>query len=160
MSPHPLPSQQGVAAQTYLQYGTYEEEPIMDVGVPDFLAMMPGMSMVPNQSNWMSNPFYTATESPYAQPPLPVQHHAPPPASAVSPTYSLPAPVVHPNPMSPTSAQEFYTSNISPTEPVMHHNLFGLSQGSNFRPSKHMYAQGVMDSTPRNIDFQTTQFRK
>lgn len=135
----------------------------MDVGVPDFLAMMPGMSMVPNQSNWMSSPFYPPAEPAYAAPPLPVQHHAPPPVTAVAPAYNLPTPVAHATPMPPTTAQEFYGASIPSTEPLIHHghDMLGFTSGSNpFRPSKHMYSHEVVGSSTRNIDFQTSQFRK
>lgn len=144
-----------------MQYGTYTEMPMVDVDVPDFLAMMPGMSMVPNQSNWMSNPFYSSSEGAYAAPPMPVQHHAPPPSVAVSPAYSIPTPVA---PMPPNSAQEFYASTMSPVEPAAHHDLLfahsNMARGTNFRPSQYMSSHGALGSSARNIDFQTAQFRK
>ncbi|KAL1301446.1 hypothetical protein AAFC00_005698 [Neodothiora populina] len=163
-SAQPQPPPQGVAAPTYLQYGTYDEEPIMDVGVPDFLAMMPGMSMVPNQTNWMANPFYPSTESTYsAPPPLPVQHHAPPPTASVAPAYSVPPSVATATPATPSPSQDFYGSNVSPTETATHHGLLfahsNMARGTNFRPSQYMSSQSALASSGRNIDFQTSQFR-
>ena len=121
--------------------------------------------MVPNQPNWMTSSFYPPTEPSYPVPPLPVQHHAPPPPPTVAPAYSLPAPVVHATPMPPTTAQDFFTSPVAQTEPVIHTEVLGFGHGSNFRgsdfrPSKHMYTQEVAGATSRNIDFQTAQFRK
>jgi ubiquitin thioesterase protein OTUB1 len=141
----------------------------MDLGMSDFMTMIPGMSLLSNQSNWMPHQFYgvsdysTPTAAVPAPPvpapaPLPVQHHAPPPSSIPATPAYVPA-VQTPSPTCTTD----YT--FSPSSQTTFFNYDQLSYGGkgNFRPSTHMFeqnGQNVAAATAQNAVCQTAQFKQ
>lgn len=149
----PQPSHH-IAAPTYLQYATHYDEPIMDVGGPDIMTMLPGSSLVPNQAGWMSGSFYAAPEYTSA-PPLLVQHHAPPPLVAVTPAYMPATSVV---PQAPT--MEPQTSSHQASFQSMTRSI--LNNSGMFRTSQSMYANQmqIADATSHNLALTTAQFKK
>jgi ubiquitin thioesterase protein OTUB1 len=161
------PPIQPIDVPTYLQSSLHHyEEPVMDLGMSDFMTMIPGMSLLSNQSNWMPTQFYGVSD--YAAPtcamppapvpapaPMPVQHHAPPPIVPVATPAYVPA-VQTP---SPTSTAEH---TFSPASQTTFFNYDQLSYGGkgNFRPSTHMFQQNVADATAQNSVCQTAQFKQ
>lgn len=165
------PPSQPIAVPTYLQSSLHHyEEPVMDLGMSDFMTMIPGMSLLSNQSNWMSNQFYgvsdyaaptAAVPPPVAPAPasMPVQHHAPPPVVPVATPAYVPATQTP----SPTSTADYTFS--SPVSQTTFFNYDQLSYGGkgNFRPSTHMFeqnGQNVADATAQNSVCQTAQFKQ
>lgn len=164
------PPSQPIAVPTYLQSSLHHyEEPVMDLGMSDFMTMIPGMSLLSNQSNWMSNQFYGVSD--YAAPtaavppppapaaaPMPAQHHAPPPVVPVATPAYVPATQTP----SPTSTADY---TFSPVSQTTFFNYDQLSYGGkgNFRPSTHMFeqnGQNVADATAQNSVCQTAQFKQ
>ncbi|CAD0084358.1 unnamed protein product [Aureobasidium vineae] len=144
------------------------EEPVVDLGISDFMTMIPGMSLLSSQSNWMPNQFYGVSD--YAAPtaavppppvpapaPMPVQHHVPPPVVPVATPAYVPA-VQTP---SPTSTADYTFSPVSQTTFFNYDQLSYCGKG-NFRPSTHMFeqnGQNVADATAQNSVCQTAQFK-
>ncbi|KAG9956116.1 cysteine proteinase, partial [Aureobasidium melanogenum] len=166
------PPSQPIAVPTYLQSSLHHyEEPVMDLGMSDFMTMIPGMSLLSSQSNWMSNQFYGVSDyaaptaavpppPPPAPAPMSVQHHAPPPPPPVVPV-ATPAYVPATQTPSPTSTADY---TFSPVSQTTFFNYDQLSYGGkgNFRPSTHMFeqnGQNVADATAQNSVCQTAQFK-
>jgi ubiquitin thioesterase protein OTUB1 len=164
------PPSQPIAVPTYLQSSLHHyEEPVMDLGMSDFMTMIPGMSLLSSQSNWMPNQFYgvsdycapTSAMPPAVVPapaPMPVQHHAPPPVVPIATPAYVPA-VQTPSPTSTTD------HTFSPVSQTTFFNYDQLSYGGkgNFRPSTHMFeqnGQNVADATAQNSVCQTAQFKQ
>ena len=133
----------------------------MDLGMSDFMTMIPGMSLLSGQSNWMPNQFYGVSDysAPVQAPaPMPVQHHAPPPVVPIATPAYVPAAQTP----SPTSTADY---TFSPVSQTTFFNYDQLSYGGkgNFRPSTHMFeqnGQNVADATAQNSVCQTAQFKQ
>ncbi|THY79176.1 cysteine proteinase [Aureobasidium pullulans] len=163
------PPSQPIAVPTYLQSSLHHyEEPVMDLGMSDFMTMIPGMSLLSSQSNWMPNQFYgvsdysaptSAMPPPPVQAPAPmsVQHHAPSaPVSAVTPAYAPAAQTP-----SPTSTTDYAFSPVSQTT-FFNYDQLSYGGKGNFRPSTHMFeqnGQNVAAATAQNSVCQTAQFK-
>lgn len=93
------PPSQPIAVPTYLQSSLHHyEEPVMDLGMSDFMTMIPGMSLLSNQSNWMSNQFYGVSD------------YAAPTAAVPPPPVSAPAPIACSAPRTPTGRPRCHPS--------------------------------------------------
>ncbi|GAB7351899.1 hypothetical protein MBLNU459_g2441t1 [Dothideomycetes sp. NU459] len=154
-----------VAAPTYLQYAAQYAEPFMEIGVPDVMTLLPGMSLVPNQASWMSGSFYGAPEYPAATP-LPAQHHTTPPVQhhttppvqhhpvphivGVMPPYCQPVPVTMAMPAPAPVNSPFHSENSD-------HSLFDNS--SMFRGSEQMYTNRSEIAASTGYANQTSQFK-
>ncbi|KAI7223935.1 cysteine proteinase [Hortaea werneckii] len=76
--PQPIPPM-----QTYLQYGSHmHDDPVGEVGCPDFMALIPGMSYANPHQAWMSNSSYG---SDFFATPAPVNQCVPPPIPTPAP---------------------------------------------------------------------------
>lgn len=168
------PPSQPIAVPTYLQSSLqHYEEPVMELGMSDFMTMIPGMSLLSNQSNWMPNQFYGVSDYPAspsaaaptpAQPPapMPVQHHVSP-TVASTPAYMPAAPMMQQAP-SPTTATDYNYSPMSRTQSSFYNYDMLCSGGKgNFRPTTHMFeqkGQNVAAATAQTSVCATAQFKQ
>lgn len=148
---------------TYLQYASHtHSEPVYDLGVSDFMTMIPGMSFANPQQAWMSNSSYGSdfftTSTPVQQcvPPVPTPAPAPQPQIQPQPVYVTPAPnhlVAQPTQMS----QEMVIRTV-PHGNVAHSGFQQQLSGP-FRPSMWELEDGFVQATSQ-MPFQTSIFRK
>lgn len=159
------PSSAPAAIPTYLQYASQPyHEPACDIGVPDFMTMIPGMSYANPHQAWMSSSSYSdsdffPTPAPIQQcaPVVPTPAPAPQPQMQPQPAYvpATPTQLVAPPTQMP---QEFAIRTVA--HQSMHAQPSFQPQPSGpFRPSKWEWEHGVAE-TMCQIPFQTSIFRK
>lgn len=161
------PASMPTAVPTYLQYASQpHQEPVYDLGVSDFMTMIPGMSYAnPNQS-WMSgstgyagSDFFTA--------PAPVQQCTQPLATPAAPASQ---PQIQSQPMytaTPTQLvsppvqfpQQELAIRTAPHASMQSLSSFQQSAGGPFRPSHWELEPDFVQATS-SVPFQTAIFRK
>lgn len=156
---------------TYLQFASQPNEPVYDLGVSDFMTMMPGMSYA-NSAHWgMSSNNYGGTQDFF---------HSPPQAcSQAMPTPSVPTPQPHmhiqppyiaaasPNRMAPPSIQsvhELPIRNMSHVSHASHASLTHLDcqnhhSSGPFRPSSWQFEPDFMHAGS-HLPLKTAIFKK
>ena len=151
---------------TYLQYASqHHQEPVYDLGVSDFMTMIPGMSFASPHQGWMSGSSYSGPD--FFTSPTTVQQctqpiptpSAPPsqPQMQPQPVY-LPATPTHlvppPTQMPPELAVRTAQHAIVPPHPGFQHQPTGP-----FRPSAWELEPDFAQATS-SMPFQTSIFRK
>ena len=157
------PASVPAAVPTYLQYESQpHHEPVYDLGVSDFMTMIPGMSYANPHQSWMSNSgyagsdFFTPTQhctQPAATPSAPASQ----PQMQPQPVYvpATPTPLVSPPTQMP---QELAIRTVPhatmPPHPGPQHQL-----GGPFRPSAWELEPDFIQAAC-HVPFQTSIFRK
>lgn len=154
---------------TYLQYASQpHQELIYDVGVSDFMAMIPGMSYANPHQGWMSSSSYGssdffATPGPAQQctqalptpsvpvAPQPQQIQSQPVYVSATPTHMVPPPMAMPQDLAIRTAP--HASNMH-TQQINQPHLDGP-----FRRSMYEFKPDFAQSTS-HAEFQTSIFRK
>lgn len=151
--------------QTYLQYGSHvDDDPAGEVGCPDFMALIPGMSYVNPHQAWMSNSSYGndffATSAPVQQCLPPVQTPAPQaqPQIQPQPVYASPATPTHLVAPPMQMPHEMVIRSV-PSHANHGHNGFQHQLSGPFRPSAWELEDGFVQATSQ-VPFQTSIFRK
>lgn len=164
--PAPVPQ---LAVPTYLQFASQPTEPVYDLGVSDFMTMMPGMSYA-NSVHWGMSSSYGATQDFF--------NTTPQMCSQTMPAPSAPAPQSHihsrpayaaasaPSQMVATSAQMVHDlpirnlSHVSRTPNVSraHPDVNRRSSSGPFRPSAYELEPEVMHGS--HLPFKTSIFKK
>ncbi|KAI7457765.1 cysteine proteinase [Hortaea werneckii] len=159
--PQPVPPM-----QTYLQYGSHmHDDPVGEVGCPDFMALIPGMSYANPHQAWMSNSSYGsdffATPAPVNQcvpPPIPTPAPAPQtqPQVQPQPVYVSPPPtqIVPP----PTQMPHEMAIRSAPSHGNLNHAGFQDQLSGPFRPSAWELKDGFVQATSQ-MPLQTSIFR-
>ena len=153
------------AVPTYLQYASHpHQEPAYDLGVSDFMTMIPGMSYVNPHQSWISSSDYAGSD--FFTSPAPVQPCAPPlvtPAAPavqpqVQPVYAAPPNQLVPP---PTQFPQELAIRTAPHAPTTMQSLSSLQQQmvGPFRPSAWELEPDFMQATC-STPFQTNQFRE
>lgn len=159
--PQPIPPM-----QTYLQYGSHmHDDPVGEVGCPDFMALIPGMSYANPHQAWMSNSSYG---SDFFATPAPVNQCVPPPiptpAPQTQPPQVQPQPVyVSPPPTQivppPTQMPHEMAIRSAPSQGNVNHAGFQNHLSGPFRPSAWELQDGFVQATSQ-MPLQTSIFRK
>lgn len=146
----------------YLQYGSHvHDDPVGEVGCPDFMALIPGMSYVNPHQAWMSNSSYGndffATPAPAQQCPPPVPTPAPQPQVQPQPVYmpATPTHLVAP----PTQIPHEMAIRPVPSHSNLGHAGFQHQLSGPFRPSAWELEDGFVQATSQ-MPLQTSIFRK
>ena len=167
------PSSIPAAVPTYLQYASQpHQEPVYDLGVSDFMTMIPGMSYANPNSSWLSGSAGGYGGSDFFATPAPVQQCAQPSlATSAAPTAAAPQPQMQ-------SQQPMYTATptqlvpppvqfpqdlairSAPHAPMQSLTAFQhQSAGGPFRPSHWELEPDFVQATSA-VPFQTAIFRK
>lgn len=163
------PSSIPAPVETYLQYASQpHQEPVYDLGVSDFMTMIPGMSYANPHQGWMSGSTGYGGSDFFATP-APVQQCAQPlaaPAAAVgppqpqmqsqsmytaTPTQLVPPPVQFPQELAIRPATHATMQSMS----AFQHQ----SSGGPFRPS-HWELEADFAHATSAVPYQTAIFRK
>ena len=162
MPPAPVPA----AVPTYLQYASHPyQEPAYDLGVSDFMTMIPGMSYANQHTGWISSSSYG--DSDFYMNAAPVQ-----PCAQVVPTPVDPVPQPQMQPQTvymPTTQahlvapplqmpQELAIRSVSHTGIPPHLDIHDQVTGR-FRPSTYQIKPEIIQATSY-MPFQTSIFRK
>lgn len=151
-----------VAIPTYLHYASQPyHEPACDIGLPDLMMSIPGMSYANPHQSWMS-PSYADSDffgfsAPVQQCPQPTPSPAAPvpqPQMQAAPVYvpATPAHLVPP----PTQMPETLVIRTLPQPSVTSHQVLSPHSTGPFRPSVYQLETDVLPHTP----LQTAIFRK
>lgn len=154
------------AVPTYLQYASQpHHEPVYELGVPDFMTMIPGMSYANPHQAWMSSSNYTGSD--FFVTPAPVQPcpqavptpAAPAPQSQIQPQHMyVPPATTHLVPPPIQMPQELPIRTVPHAAIPPHHN-FQDQLGGPFRPSAWELEPDFVQATSQ-VPFQTSIFRK
>ena len=160
------PSSVPAAVPTYLQYASQpHHEPVYDLGVSDFMTMIPGMSYANPHQGWMSSSSYGSSD--FFATPGPVQQctQAMPTPSAPAPqpqlqhqTVYLPATPTQLVPP-PNSMPQDLAIRTVPHATMQQHNGFQPQPTGPFRPSAWELEPDFVQATSQ-VQFQTSIFRK
>ena len=154
------------AVPTYLQYSSQpHHEPVYDLGVSDFMTMIPGMSYANPHQAWMSGSSYTsdfyATPGPVQQctQPAPTPSVAAPPQPQIQPQpVYIPATPTQLVPPTTQMPQELAIRTVSFTT-VQQNPGFQHHSSGPFRPSMWELEPDFVQATSQ-MPFQTSIFRK
>lgn len=153
--------------ETYLQYASHtHNEPVYDLGVSDFMTMIPGMSYANPHQSWMSGSTGYAGSDFFATP-APVQQCAQPlatpaapalqpqiqsqPMYTATPTSYVPPPAQLPQELAIRTVPQASMQNLPAYQPH--------STGGPFRPSHYELEPDFVQATSA-VPFQTAIFRK
>ena len=156
------------AVPTYLQFSSHtHQEPIYDLGVSDYMTMIPGMSYANPHQAWLSNSSYGGSDFFATSAPVPqCAQPLPNPVVSAAPPQIQPEPVYVP--ATPTSLApppiQMHQELAIRTVPVPHaaavsHAAFQHQLNGPFRPSQYQYEAGIAQMTC-HMPFQTSIFRK
>jgi len=148
---------------TYLQFGSHvHDDPAGELGMPDFMTMIPGMSFVNPHQAWTSHSgygsdFYTSS-APVQQCVPPTPTPAPPPQPQIQPQMvyvpATPTHLVAPPTQMPQEIAIRTVPHASLAHTGFQHQLSGP-----FRPSAWELEDGFVQATS-HVPFQTSIFRK
>ena len=157
------PASASTTVPTYLQYASQpHHEPVYDIGAPDFMTMIPGMSYANPQQGWSSSSSYESdlfgASAPVQQCSQPVPHpsvSAPQPQLQRQSAYgpATPTTLVPPPSQMPQDLAIRSVPNGLP-HPGFQHQL-----GGPFRPSAWELEPNFVQATSQ-VQFQTSIFRK
>lgn len=156
------------SVETYLQYASHpHQEPVYDLGVSDFMTMIPGMSYATPHGAWMSGSTgyassdFFATSAPVQQCTQPLATPAAPapqpqiqaqPMYTATPTQLVPPPVQFPQELAiRTAPHAGGMQNLSTFQ--------SQAAGGPFRPSHWELEPDFVQATS-SVPFQTAIFRK
>lgn len=150
---------------TYLQYASHpHHEPAYELGVSDFMTMIPGMSYANPHQAWMSPSNYTGSEffaspDPVQTSPQAVPRMAPAPQPQIQPQHMyVPSTTAHLVPP-PIQMPQDLPIRIVQHASVSSHHAFHHQLGGPFRPSIWEFEPDVVHATSQ-VPFQTSIFRK
>ncbi|KAK5164317.1 uncharacterized protein LTR77_010012 [Saxophila tyrrhenica] len=158
LPPVPVPA----AVPTYLQYASQPyHEPVYDLGLPDFMTTIPGMSYANPHQAWVGSSYadsdFFGSSAPVQQCPQPIPAPAvpaPQPQMQAAPVY-VPAATAHLVPP-PTQMPEELVIRTVPQANVSSHQGFAPQSTGPFRPSTWQLEADMSQHTP----LQTAIFRK
>lgn len=157
-----------IAIPTYLQYASHpHQEPVYDLGVPDFMMNIPGMSFANPHQAWMSNSSYAGSD--FFSTPTPAQPCAQPVSTPVA---SIPQPQIQPQAVYVSATPSHHHLVAPPLQmpqemairPASHAGLAHASfqhqvSAGPFRPSVWELEPDFVQATS-HVPFQTSIFRK
>lgn len=174
--PEDLPVPPQIAVPTYLQFASQPNEPVYDLGVSDFMTMMPGMSYA-NSAHWGMSSSYGATQdffdptpqscsqtmpTPSAPAPQPHMHSQPAYVAASTPPQMVlpPTQLVHELPIRNHShvSQVSHAPHASFAS-LPHSDFTNQLSGGPFRPSRMQLEYEHMHAS-HHLPFKTSIFKK
>ncbi|WPH01714.1 Hypothetical protein R9X50_00456600 [Acrodontium crateriforme] len=149
--------QSTTSVQTYLQYhNETHNEPVMDLGMSDFMTMIPGMSYAGPQQSWLPGAGYGYSDY-LASPPasMPALVESPELQSRTQSMY-IPTPRTQMVPPSDEMPQDMDIRSDHHEETQPHFS--GQSQTSPFRSSYYQFEPGFVSATS-HVPFKTAIFK-